>query len=71
LVAGPEGTEVIRRLLDSAASRIEPGGRLILELSPMIAATCLRLGESHPDWTDPTLIKDLAGHQRVLSAGRR
>jgi release factor glutamine methyltransferase len=36
LVAGPRGTEVIERLIPQAAERLDPGGWLLLETSPMI-----------------------------------
>ena len=70
LVAGPTGTEVIARLLQAATTRLETGGRIIIELSPMIADACAALVESHAELGDVRLIKDLAGHRRILSAGR-
>ena len=36
LMAGPAGTEVIARLVPQAANRLVAGGRLIMEISPMI-----------------------------------
>ncbi len=69
LVGGPTGTEIIDRLIRQSVSRLEPAGRLILELSPMIAQACLET-IVHAGYQDARLIKDLAGHQRVLSAKR-
>ena len=71
LVAGPRGTEVIERLIELAPERLVSGGRLIVELSPMIAEACLVMAKENPELTDARLIKDLAGHYRILSVGRR
>ena len=68
LVAGPTGVEVIARLAHQAAERLAPGGWLIVEMGPNVAAAAeaavaavegLRL--------EPTL-KDLAGLPRILQA---
>ncbi len=70
LLAGARGTEVIERLVPQAAERLNGGGHLLLEISPMIHdAVCeivraearLRLGET---------IKDLARLPRVVHARR-
>ena len=71
LVAGPDGTEVIKRLLGESYDRIHPGGRLIIELSPMIADACDELVEQISELHDLRFIKDLAGHKRIMSVGRR
>lgn len=71
LVAGPKGTEVIARLIELAPQRLVSGGRLIVELSPMIAEASLAMAREHPELTDARLIKDLAGHHRILSVARR
>jgi release factor glutamine methyltransferase len=70
LVAGPDGTEVIKRLLGEAYDRLESGGRLIIELSPMIADACADLAGQISELTDLRFIKDLAGHRRVMSLRR-
>lgn len=70
LVAGPEGTEVIERLIEQAAERLVGGGRLVIELSPMIADRCAALINESGSYDEPKLIKDLAGRRRVLSAQR-
>ncbi len=67
LVSGPTGTETIARLLEQAVTRIRPGGRLLIELSPMIADACAKIAEDNGHWTDPEFIKDLAHHRRVMS----
>ena len=70
LVAGADGTEVIKRLLAESYERLNSGGRLIFELSPMIADACAELAEQIGELDDPRFIKDLAGHKRILSLRR-
>lgn len=70
LVAGEDGTEVIKRLMAESYQRLNPGGRLIIELSPMIADACEELAEQIGELGDLRFIKDLAGHRRILSLGR-
>lgn len=71
LVAGPKGTEVIERIIEESKTRLKPGGRLIVELSPMIADACERLATAAGLFDDLRWIKDLAGHRRVLSIRRQ
>ena len=70
LVAGEDGTEIIKRLLAESYDRLVPNGRLIVELSPMIADDCADLAEQISELTDLRFIKDIAGHKRVLSLAR-
>lgn len=70
LVSGAEGTEVIERLLTECPDRLQSGGRLIIELSPMIADACENLASESAAFTDLKFIKDLEGHRRILSLKR-
>ena len=70
LVSGPDGTEVIARLLEQVPDRLNIGGRLIIELSPMIADACQALALANPAFGDLRFIKDLDGHRRILSLQR-
>ncbi len=70
LVSGPKGTEVIERIIREMPDRLRPGGRLILELSPMIADACASLAKEAGTFDDLRFVKDLAGHRRVLSLRR-
>ena len=70
LIAGPEGTEVIARIVSEVAPRLHSGGQLILELSPMIADACETLVNESSMYTDVKFIKDLDGNRRILSAQR-
>ncbi|MCD0458437.1 peptide chain release factor N(5)-glutamine methyltransferase [Roseiconus lacunae] len=71
LVSGPAGTETIERLIDQARGRLKSGGRLIIELSPMIADACVKIAEQFEEYGQTRFVKDLAGHRRVLSIERR
>ncbi|TWU59357.1 Release factor glutamine methyltransferase [Rubripirellula tenax] len=70
LVSGLKGTEVIERIIGEVPARMQPGGRLIIELSPMIADACLQLAQASKDFTDERFIKDLDHHRRILSIKR-
>ena len=70
LVSGPDGTEVIARLLEQTPDRLHIGGRLIIELSPMIADACQALALANSAFGDLRFIKDLDGHRRILSLQR-
>ncbi|GAB5512843.1 peptide chain release factor N(5)-glutamine methyltransferase [Rhodopirellula baltica] len=67
LLSGPDGTEIIARLLNDSVQRLNDGGQLIIELSPMIAGVCKTLAERNGGYKEIHLIKDLAGHERILS----
>jgi release factor glutamine methyltransferase len=71
LLAGPLGTEVIARLVPQAAERLNPGGHLLVEISPMIhdAVVAILAAEERLE-VGPT-IKDLARRPRVVQARRR
>jgi len=68
LVAGPRGVEVIERLVAAAAERLVPGGWLVLEAGPNVAADveAILAGTSGLE-RGPTL-SDLAGLPRVFQA---
>jgi release factor glutamine methyltransferase len=70
LVAGPKGTESIERILQETPNRLRSGGRLIIELSPMIADACGALASQMEVFEDLQFIKDLEGHRRILSLAR-
>ena len=71
LLAGPRGTEVIERLIPQAADRLQPGGHLLMEISPTIAAAVQALLESDARFELGPTIKDLARLPRVAQARRR
>ncbi len=67
LVSGKNGTETIERLIEQCVARIRPGGRVLIELSPMIADACAEIARASGHWTNIDFIKDLAHHRRVMS----
>jgi len=71
LHAGERGTEIIERLVHEAAERLKPGGMLMMEVSPMIAAQVEQLVADTPALERGPTMRDLAGHPRVVQAKRR
>jgi len=70
LLGGPRGTEVIESLIPQAAERLNPGGHLLIELSPMIHDAVLALLEAEERLQPGPTIKDLARLPRVVRAKR-
>ncbi|HEY1784411.1 MAG TPA: peptide chain release factor N(5)-glutamine methyltransferase [Pirellulales bacterium] len=68
LVAGPRGTEVIERLIPQAHERLNAGGMLLIEISPMLEQSVRALFAAGGCWQLEPTIKDLAGHARVIVA---
>lgn len=68
LLAGPDGTEIIQRIIQQSTTRLTEGGRLIIELSPMIADACQDIAKE-AGFEEIRFIKDLQGHRRILSLG--
>lgn len=69
LVSGPDGTEIIARLISQAADRLAENGCLLFEFSPMLADQLDPLvGER---WQPASITKDLAGHARIVTLRRK
>jgi release factor glutamine methyltransferase len=71
LAAGATGTDVIERIIPQAAERLLPGGRLMIEISPMIQGSVIALFENSGRFDPPATIKDSAGHTRIVTARLR
>lgn len=71
LLGGEAGTEIVAELIRQAAPRLKPGGILLIEISPMIAAAVEQLLDQQPVLERGPTIRDLAGHARVVQATRR
>lgn len=70
LLAGPSGLEVYSRLIPQAAAHLYPQGWLILETSPQLhQALTNQLNES-PFYETISVVNDLAGLPRVVTAQR-
>jgi release factor glutamine methyltransferase len=70
LVAGPTGAEVIARLAAEAVERLVPGGWLLLEAGPTVAAAAEAALAAVPGLVPGSTLKDLAGLPRVFQARR-
>jgi release factor glutamine methyltransferase len=70
LVAGASGLEVYQRLLPEAAERLQPGGWLVLETSPMVCESLIGLIDSTVGFGPVELTRDLAGQARVVRTQR-
>ncbi len=71
LLAGPEGTEVIGKLLPQAAERIAPGGHFLVEISPTIHDAVLALLAADNRWEPGPTVRDLNRLPRVVQAKRK
>jgi release factor glutamine methyltransferase len=67
LLAGTKGTDVIERLVSQSADRLQSGGHLVMEVSPMIAES---VAELLSGWNDVLTLPDSAGRLRIVS-GRK
>ncbi|TWU00297.1 Release factor glutamine methyltransferase [Botrimarina colliarenosi] len=68
LDGGPEGTDIIERLLAVAPERLADGGELLIEISPMIADRVERLVRDAPGLEFLATLKDLSQQPRVTHA---
>ncbi len=65
LFAGPDGLDVIRRILAVAPAYLRPGGHLLIELA-FDHAPRVRAALDATPWANVTTYRDHAGHERVL-----
>jgi release factor glutamine methyltransferase len=70
LVPGPRGVELIERLAVEAATRLAPGGWLVLEAGPLVAAGVEAILVATQGLEPGPVINDLAGLPRVFQARR-
>ncbi|QDT69783.1 Release factor glutamine methyltransferase [Planctomycetes bacterium MalM25] len=70
LDGGPEGTDVIERLLAEALARLNEGGQLLIEIGPSIAPRVEGLVREAAGLEFVATLKDLAGRERVVHARR-
>ena len=71
LVGGPQGNEIIARLIPQAAERLIPGGLLAMEFSPIIADSVVALLQNDGRFEQIQVTKDLAGLARIVSARKQ
>jgi len=68
LFAGPEGLDVIRRVVKEAAALLRPGGHLFMEIG-FDQAAAVRGLLAQAGWHAIVTYRDGAGHERVVQAG--
>ncbi len=71
LFGGEAGDELTGRLIEQAAARLAPGGWLIFETSPMLAARCLERVQATEQFETAVIKKDLARLDRAIIARKR
>lgn len=70
LVSGPTGVEVVARLAASAAESLAPGGWLVIEIGPAIAAAAEAVLDAQPGLVREPTLPDLANLPRIVQARR-
>ncbi|MEQ1878843.1 MAG: HemK family protein methyltransferase, partial [Bdellovibrionia bacterium] len=71
LFSGPDGLDAIRNWSRAAAGFLRPGGACVFEIGSQQGRAAKELFQSLPVFEEITLLKDLAGHDRVVRARRR
>jgi release factor glutamine methyltransferase len=71
LVAGPEGTEVVRRLVPQAAEHLQAGGYLLMEVSPTTHDAVLALLSTDDRFEAASTVRDINRLPRVVQAKRK
>ncbi|MCX5648553.1 MAG: peptide chain release factor N(5)-glutamine methyltransferase [Planctomycetota bacterium] len=70
LVAGPEGTEVIERIVQGAPAHLKPEGTLVVEIGAGQGPAVQNMAAGVCGLVDVEIRKDYAGHDRMLVAHR-
>lgn len=70
LRAGPQGLDVIARLIAGAGQHLAPAGVVLIEISPEQADAVTELVQQARAFDAPRLIKDSSGQPRVISFRR-
>ena len=70
LRGGPDGMDLVRRLIASGPQFIEPGGLMLIEVAASHADQARRLAESHDRLTNTRVLKDSDGLPRIVVAER-
>ena len=69
LFAGPDGLDIIRRVIAGAADRLAARGHLLLEVGYDQASAVAALFRGS-GWSEVLRYRDMGGHERVLHATR-
>jgi release factor glutamine methyltransferase len=68
LIAGPEGTEIQQRIIDTAPEFLKKDGSLIMEMGQGQSDSLIRIMNDTGRYEIPEIMKDLAGIERVIVA---
>jgi release factor glutamine methyltransferase len=68
LIAGPDGTEMAKRIIQTAPEYLKKNGALIMEMGLGQAEALTRMAETTGAYDKPGILKDLAGIERVIVA---
>ena len=71
LDGGPDGLDVIRRLIADAPQHLAPQGKLLIEISGEQADSVTQLLTANGHYDDIAVLKDLAKQPRVVRATRK
>jgi release factor glutamine methyltransferase len=71
LDGGPDGLDILRRIVETSPERIRPGGFLLLEIGADQAEAVRGLFADSGRFEPARVRRDLAGRPRVVSARRR
>jgi release factor glutamine methyltransferase len=66
LISGPEGTEILERIIGEAPRYLKSGGVLIMEMGIGQAPELVTMMEKAGVYEAPEVLKDLAGIDRVI-----
>ena len=68
LDGGLDGLTIVREILAGAPERLLPGGRLYVEVAFDQGAAVQAIAEKQPGLADVKVLRDDAGHERILAA---
>jgi release factor glutamine methyltransferase len=71
LAGGPDGLDVVRRLLAAAPAWLRPGGALLVEIGEEQGLVARELAEADGRYADSCVHRDFRGCERVLEARSR
>jgi release factor glutamine methyltransferase len=71
LIAGPKGTEIQQRIIDTAPEFLKKHGALIMEMGQGQSGALLRIVNDAGRYDMSAIMKDLAGIERVIVAKKR
>ena len=71
LDGGPDGLTIHRRILEQAAARLVPGGRVYLEIAFDQGEPAMQVAGEYTAFDDAKVLKDFGGNDRVLTLRRK